>query len=168
MKKLIFLSFVCISNFAICQSVDDLDKNNGFKNLTLGMSLDAAKKYINPIPYESYPKLKIAYYDVTYQDFLKIGSNSLSSVSLVFFDNKLETITIKTNGFSNSDAVLGTFKNAYGAWRQPNKYIEEYGWIGKAVDMLYNQNRTTGNANIFIFSKEIHRQAKEYKDRLLE
>jgi hypothetical protein len=131
MKKLLtFLMLVSFSAFG--QTIDSLDKKNGFKNFKLGSSVQG---------YQTLKFIKkegdLKYYNILTQQ--KIGTCITKSLMCVFYKGKLSKILVEMKSTSDAYALYHILEDAYGTPQldNKNKYDLEYYWYGNKVNLTY-------------------------------
>ncbi len=150
MKQLLMFILVAIPFFCNCQNLKALDTKNGFRDMQFG---DSDSKF-NDLVVDAYSSDSLSIFCRRTGDKLTIGASEVSII-YVFYKSQLKNVVIKTKGLKNSRALLDALQEMYGKGRQPNEYIEEYYWWGKKVTLDYDENSISGDAKVFITSKEI-------------
>ncbi len=90
MKKLLFIAtLILFSNFALAQSVNDLDLKNGFRHFKLGSSPNLIKNIVKKTNQFS---SKVVSYDYLGKDIDNISNVKVTNVTLGFYKNKLCSI----------------------------------------------------------------------------
>ncbi len=156
-KKLLFIAIMLVGISGFSQNLEKLDEKNGFRDMKFG------------IPFNSFKNLIITGSDGDHKfytksgEVLKLGNYDLKSIDYGFYKNKLYSIYIETDGYSNSTGVLSIMENLYGKGNQRIEGIEEYLWDGKNVKLSYRQNSIDYSATITFMSRPIFSQIKEDK-----
>lgn len=147
MKKIVLLLAILSSLVSNAQDINELDKQNGFRNVHFGDSISL------------HPTMKDFYYTadsqfVSYRktDDSLILANSNVDIIYTFYKGQLFGILIKTLDETGSKNILKTLHESYGKSKKPDPYIESYYWYAKSVILEYHQNMNTYKADIFINS----------------
>jgi hypothetical protein len=142
MKTNALLSFIfvlsIISFSSWSQTLEELDKRNGFQSLKFNTPLSSYSRY-NPV------KIKEGSYLLKNISELKIGDYPLESVELYFRDDKLVRIkvTMDDQDRMRNEAIFNALIKAYGRYsfhRSSSTYIytSEMTWKAKMVTLIYN------------------------------
>lgn len=146
MKKLLFFScLILITTTGFGQNVKALDAKYGFREAIFETPKSAFKNLVE--------SEKNIFTSTT--ENLNLGNYKLFEVAYKFYKGQLEMIMIKTKGLVNSKGVLKIFQTAYGMGYQEKKYVEKYLWRGEKVQLIYEQNSITHDANITLWSKKL-------------
>ncbi len=131
-------------------SVAYLDARNGFRDMKFGEPPKSGM-----VLTEKQGDLK--FYRRASDD-LTVGSGRVAAITYIFYKNRLFTVMLQTKGIMNSQALLATFRAAYGPGDKPNEFLDAYLWSGKIVSVSYNENLVTKNATALIKNRAIARQ----------
>lgn len=147
LKNVMFLmsAMLVFTLTSFSQNLATLDAKYGFREAKFEMPFDSFKNLV---------EVESQVYKSSTEN-LKLGDYDLKLIAYEFYDEQLSTITIKTEGYSNSRGVLKILQTAYGKGYQSNEYIERYFWFGEKVTMAYDQNSITDDATIIIWSNKI-------------
>jgi len=136
-------------------SIAYLDARNGFRDMRFG---DAPTPGMTLI--EDGGDTKI-YRRAS--DDLSIGSGRLSFLVYSFYKNRFCEAMLKTRGILDSQALLETFRAAYGPGYQANEFLPEYSWFGVVAGVEYDENSITHDASAVLLSNAI--SAEEQADK---
>lgn len=75
----------------------------------------------------------------------KVGS-SHTDVTLIYFDNRLLSISLETNNGGDNVAMFRTLVEAYGQPYQKNKFIEKYIWRSDNIELTFDINEIRDTA----------------------
>lgn len=127
------------------QSMDALDEQYGFLGYSFEMPLDSAKNLRMKDRY-----LKKRRY-VPKSGSLSLLDVELSKVYFLFYEGRLHSVMIRTEGEEESDNVLNTLNMLYGAGKQDG-FAPRYNWTGERTTIFYDKNLLTKNAEIVVES----------------
>lgn len=95
-------------------------------------------------------------------DDMSVGYGSLSSLKYCFYDNQLLVVIGETKGLNNSQALLQTLQEKYGAGEQSNEYIPRYMWgVGLFLSPLvieFDQNMITSDSTVIYESTAVQKE----------
>lgn len=126
--KIILLFLLSISSFLHSQVNEKLDSKNGFRHFKLGSTISQIKdivRYSEEAEITQNSSLKMYNYIGT--DIKTIAEVPVTNISLLFFKEKLLSITINFGGkyqeFEESqfNDILYYLEEVYGSWKKPTK-----------------------------------------------
>jgi hypothetical protein len=97
------------------------------------------------------------------QDKLKIGEADVKNVFYGFYDNQFAMVLIEYFGSSSFSLLKETLFQLYGTGLRPNRFMENYMWHGKIVDISMEYSEITKKGSIIYSYKPIG--DKNLKDR---
>jgi len=119
MKKNYILILIFLSQFAISQSINDLDIKNGFRHFKLGSSPSQNKNIVkNDYQNASFPDVVVYNYYGT--DLKSIFGVEIKSIKLSFFKSRLFSVSVTFGGVGKSfemhefNKIQGFLEQAYG------------------------------------------------------
>lgn len=97
---------------------------------------------------------------------LMIGDVKLDGIQYVFFDNKLTRVDMNFSGQDSLLKIRKAFETKYQAsWIQPNRYIEEYGFVGKDFNaILIGCKLSYKKCSASIVNNELSKEMYKYED----
>lgn len=123
-----------------------LDEQNGFFDFTLGDTMPNFPHLVARGPYERKQRFAV-------KDFpLVHGDVKYQFIHLLFYQNRLHSIYLRTEGLPSSEALLQLFQALYGPGAQQG-FGPLYFWEGTHVRLTYDRNLLTGNADIVFTSR---------------
>jgi hypothetical protein len=157
MKKiaaLVFLLFILLTiPESRAQSVANLDKNNGFRDVKMGTQL----KFFKKVVLEWQEGEDKNYRRTT--DKLSINGMLLSEIVYGFYKGRLNHIYLTAPGIENSRALLLFFQSIYGPGEQVYEETEAFDnmiqWTGKKVVLTYSEvaSKQEGFFHFFMVEK---------------
>lgn len=133
------------------QSMDALDEQYGFLGYSFEMPLDSVKTLRMKDRY-----LKKQRY-VPINGSLSLLDVELSRVYFLFYEGRLHSVMIRTEGEEESDNVLNTLNMLYGAGKQDG-FAPRYNWKGERTTIFYDKNLLTKNAEIVVESVPMQKE----------
>ena len=98
-------------------------------------------------------------------DKLTIGEASLKQVVYMGYKGRLKGMAISYEDSSNSRQLKSTFFQLYGKGDKPNRFIEEYYWIGSAVAIVLTYSEITKEGRIGYYYRPLcKKEDKEMKE----
>jgi len=156
MKKMIVVMIVLIVSASACLASGDID---GFRGIKWGTDISKMPGFKKVGTDPSYGGIDIFSRS---KDSMSIGAAKLDSIQYGSWHGKFCNLSIKTTGYVNYQALLAASKEKFGDPSQPNQYIEKYYWDSDSAAMLADYNQFSHKGNIYMFSKEISKEQKEY------
>jgi len=149
MVRKIFLLTLLIFPFLLnAQSVEILDKENGFRNFIIGSSI------------KNYPKLKFIEKDkfdfkkyFLQNDNLNFEEIRFNKIIYSFHSDILYEIILEVGNFIDSEAIKEYLVSKYGEPSLRLYKFNEMSWFGKKITLRYYNDSTYGTAKIIISSK---------------
>jgi len=134
-KALIIPVFLFVTVFAQAQSAADLDKKNGFQDITM---LSSAKgniklEFQKDVDHEKVPKSQVQYYEAAKGEYKTIGTVKIHSLEVWAYDDQIFQIRVITK--QDPDLYKG-LRQVFG---KPAYSIREdlYYWSGEKVNLTY-------------------------------
>jgi hypothetical protein len=154
MKKIILLFFILLIVYTPtinCQTIDNLDSKNGYKDLKLGTPKSLIKDKI----YDCTPSGNCL---LKGDDYRKIGNVIIDQVWLKFSDDKLFFILLELSGQENVDNLMSIYVETFGKATSREKDQLIVYWEGKDVVLRYEiiiGDDATVKATAIISSKSL-------------
>jgi hypothetical protein len=130
---ILFISVLSVS----AQSIEKLDKKNGFRDVTFGTHLKFFKKVVLEWEQDD---------DRNYRrttDKLSINGMPLTEIVYGFYKGRLTHIYLTAPGIENSREMLRFFESVYGPGERVYEETEEFDnafqWLGKKVTFTYHE-----------------------------
>jgi hypothetical protein len=134
------------------QSLDQLDKKNGFRDVQLGTHL----KYFKKVVREWQEGDDYNYRRTT--DKLSINDMPLTEIVYGFHKNRLTHIYLTAPGIENSRNLLHFFESIYGPGERVYEETEEFDnmiqWTGKKVVLTYSEVASKEEGFFHFFSTD--------------
>ena len=146
--KALLLALLLAPLLCFAQSTKELDTKNGFRDLKFGSPIEQL---------QGATLLKEKGQQKTYSrstDALKVGEAVLSGIYYTYYKGRLLSVRLVCPDADNGRTMMDAFVMQYGPGHQSNKYIEDYGWSGQIVTMVYIQN-VAGRSILEMESKSI-------------
>jgi len=172
-----FFFFLLISSISFSQNLNNLDLKNGFKQFKLGSSPDQIKNTVRNESKENRlfnnnPNIKCYDYNGNYNE--TIFNVEIESISLIFFKNKLVSISVSFGRVGNDfdkekyDFVLYSLEVAYGKkWEfgksNAKDFVEGAVWAGKNVTLELSRNNYSNKYDftggyIYVFDNKLNQE----------
>lgn len=147
MKKIAALLIIFTCCTANAQSIYDLDKKYGFREVQFE---DSLSNYPTMKAFDQTKDSAFISYRKTDENFIVNGTKV--DIVYTFFKGQLATVFIQTYDSLGSRQVLNYFQNLYGKGKQEDPYVEKHLWYGSKVILAYYEDINTFKARIFISS----------------
>lgn len=125
-----------------------LDEKNGFGNYTFGTAASSYKNLSLELD-EGNTKLYSSP-----KDEILVEGVELENISVTFIKDKLSSIVFQTKN-STGSKLLQTLKELYGEPTKVNLAKGTQEWASTKVQLLYESAKTSKDASISVYSKEI-------------
>lgn len=159
MKRMaVALSLLASVALAWGGSITDLDKKNGFRDVVFGEPLPDLDKFVVVEDSGDFKSLTRP------GDKMALGASELTRLTYATWKGKLVTVSLGTEGVSDSNAMLAAFEAAYGEGRRKNRFSEKRGWLGSRVFASYDWNRFSKKGSLFLASIPMMDQMKADKE----
>ncbi|GAA3995245.1 hypothetical protein GCM10022408_02070 [Hymenobacter fastidiosus] len=131
----------------LAPSIRVLDKQNGFRETTLGTDIRAFRHLVLE---RTDAGTQTAYYTRSTEN-LKVGGFRVTGISYGFYKDKLCSIEVRTMGDANCRAIHKFLLDEYGPGQRLASTKSEY-WIGQQVSLRYTEV-PQGYATVMLSSK---------------
>lgn len=139
--------------------INNLDKKNGFKSITLGDSVSNKEKY----KFLGDGADETIFYDVINEE-LKIGEIPLKSISVSSFKGQVASVFVVYD-HSKGYLIKDVLNKAYGLYTdRPNRYMDKYDWEGRKVKIHLNYDSSGKDGVMMIISKDFDRLIQEFRN----
>ncbi|MFW5760129.1 MAG: hypothetical protein ACOCXH_04010 [Cyclobacteriaceae bacterium] len=150
MSKYAFtVSFIFSVLIGYAQSADELDKKNGFQDITMLSSPrnNIKLEYVKDVAHERVPLSQVQYYQAAKREYKKIGSVNIKSLEVWAYKDQIFQIRVVTE--QDPDLYKG-LRQLFGT---PDYSIREdlYYWSGKKVRLSY-QAESKSRLELIYFS----------------
>ena len=82
-------------------------------------------------------------------DKLKIGDADIDRINYGFYKGRFNKLFIIYKGSLNFKKLKDTFFDQYGQGSKPNRFMEQYYWVGQTVSISFEHSEITQKGNIF-------------------
>ena len=82
-------------------------------------------------------------------DKLKIGDAHIDRIGYGFYEGRFNKLFIIYKGSLNFKKLKDTFFDQYGQGGKPNRFMEQYYWVGQTVSISFEHSEITQKGNIF-------------------
>lgn len=82
-------------------------------------------------------------------DKLKIGDADIDRISYGFYKGRFNRLFIIYKGSLNFTKLRDTFFAQYGQGSKPNRFMEQYYWVGETVSIAFEHSEITKEGKIF-------------------
>ncbi|WP_158826690.1 hypothetical protein [Mucilaginibacter lacusdianchii] len=131
-------------------SIKVLEKNHGFKEITVGSDITVLSNKIEPAQNGHETLQGIKYFQVTDTALLKLGKEvKINKILLGVYNQKIAYIHLYLDE-QNGDNLLAALKNDYGSGLRPTPKIKRYHW--KSSHVMLRFNATTNNGTTVVFA----------------
>jgi len=162
-KLKIFLLLTIISPYCISQSLPELEKRNGFKDIKLGMLIDSIKGFKLKKEFKEKNEYPAKLFEVAHDDYNSIGEVKIHKVELKTYKDLIYEINIVTE----KDArLMKALESLYGKSDYDMKN-ETYFW---KTDSLILKFKSEGKQKLQMLyvSYGIHNMMKADKDKKVD
>lgn len=153
MHKLIFILYFTISAPIGLFAQPGPDADMGVLGLTLGAPSDSVHLKLKALG-----KTQKLYKYRPDPDSLYYEGILLSAVRLMFFNNKLHSIVMKTPNEAKTARVLASLEGKYGNGESLDQFNGIINWTGKKVWVHFEKNFMTGEASFTFVSLKVDRE----------
>lgn len=116
-------------------TLDYLEQKRGFKYIKLGSNIKIIAGKLELFKTDQNKSGAMKFYKVLDKNLMKVGKDiTLHQVMVGVFKGKIARILVFMNS-PNGDKLLNVFQEAYGNYRQPNEYLEDYHWWTDSVSL---------------------------------
>lgn len=81
-------------------------------------------------------------------DDLTVGAASLSGASYCYYNDRLTSVFLKFNGYTNFDGLKKTLTQKYGEGSQPNQFMQKYTWTVSSVYINFEYHEIGNNGEL--------------------
>jgi hypothetical protein len=81
-------------------------------------------------------------------DKLKIGDADIDRISYGFYKSRFNKLFIIYKGSLNFTKLKDTFFEQYGQGSKPNRFMEQYYWVGETVSIAFEHSEITKKGEI--------------------
>jgi len=82
-------------------------------------------------------------------DKLKIGDADIDRIGYGFYKGRFNKLFIIYKGSLNFTKLKDTFFDQYGQGSKPNRFMEQYYWVGETVSISFEHSEITQKGKIF-------------------
>jgi hypothetical protein len=135
-RSLLFFIPILFSLHAKAQTVSELERRNGFKDIKLGMKIDSLKgnKYKKDLKVNDEFLVKL--YSVENPEYAKIGEVDITKIEVVAYKDLIYEITVVTDKDSR---VMKALESIYGLAEYDMKR-ETYFWKGADIVLKFRSH----------------------------
>jgi hypothetical protein len=164
MRKLkIFLFLFTAHTICFSQSLAELDKRNGFKDIRLGMVIDSIKGFKLKKEFKEKGEYPAKLYEVEHADYEKIGEVKVHEIELKAYKDLIYEIKILTD---KDERLMKALESLYGKSEYDMKN-KTYFW---KTDSLILKFRSDGKNRLLMLyiSYVVHRTMREDKNQKVD
>ena len=140
MKHFVIVLMFFYPVFCFSQNLENLDLKYGFNKFTLGSPIQTNNKDLEYLDFDN--KTGVKYYKYTKKDISIFGFTEIEQINLGFYKDKLYTIDIVLNPYSNDkmySTILSKLKDLFG-YPTSIGYGKDYGeWDSRSYMENANQ-----------------------------
>jgi len=140
----------------------DLDEKNGFRDVTFE---DELSKYPTMTPSQESGE---NHFYKREDDVLSFGGIELTSISYVFYKDRLAKVLLMSKGISACAQLRSIMESAYGAPFKPNRFMDDYWWIGKRVTLRVKINEVAHDCHALFISNALSDREEADKKQAAE
>ena len=157
------LLLMLITTLACGQSVEELNKRRGFKNIRLDFTTDSIKGLIFEKDIQERNEFSAKLYRVEHPDYESIGGVKVKEIKLKSFQDQVYQIQVIT---SKDPRIMQGLEKAYGRSTYSIR-SETYYWKGDSISLVYKAHGKNAISLIYSSSR-VHRLMMKDKTKKIE
>lgn len=132
-RAIIFFIFITCPHFLAAQSIAELERRNGFKDLKLGIHIDSAKGYKFKKDFKERDEFDAKLYSIEHPDYARIGEVPVNKVEVKTYKGLIYQIHIVT---VKDPRLMKALQSIYGLAEYDLKR-ETYFWKGQTLVLKF-------------------------------